>query len=88
MPAQIMPETQPRSNHLAMVGVERNLVASSLGLPPDTSIVNAFMDSGSMTVYFIVESPDLPEVKEGARPPLAAPTVRMEFDWGLPGESQ
>ena len=80
----IVPETQQQSNHLAMVGVDRNLVANALGLPPDTMIMNAFMDSGTMIVYFIVESPDLPEVTEGTRPPLASPSIKMEFDWGLP----
>lgn len=80
----VLPETKPHSNHLAMVGVDRNLVASSLGLPPEAMIMNTFMDSGTMIVYFIVESPELPEVAEGTRPPLASPSIKMEFDWGLP----
>lgn len=74
------------SNRLAMIAVDRNLLVDMVGLPHDTSIVQAFIDLASMTVFFVVQSPDLPEVKEGARPPLVNPTITTTFDWGIKNE--
>lgn len=71
------------SNRMAMVKVSRVLLAGLLEFPPETMIVQAFTDQGTLDVYLIVDHPDLPEVPEGARPPLASPTIKMEFDWGL-----
>ncbi len=74
---------QNHSNRLAIVALDRTLLANTIGLPPETQIVNAFIDLGKLEVYFVVESPDLPEVQEGHRPPLANPVIKTEFDWGL-----
>lgn len=72
------------SNHLAVLYIDRNLLSNSLGLPPETMVVGAAFDPAKREVILVVESPDLPEVKEGARPPIASPRVSISFDWGLP----
>lgn len=77
------PAKVTESNHLAMLRLDRNTLAAMIGLPHDTMIVQTFFDMGTMMVYFVVESPDLPEIEQGTRPPLAEPTVTTTFDWGL-----
>lgn len=70
--------------HMAIIRVDRNLLAHALELPPETTIINIYMDSARPTdVYMVVDHPDLPETKEGTRPPEVSPVVKIEFDWGL-----
>ncbi len=72
------------TNRMAMLKLNRLEMADYLGLPHETQVINVFTEMTTNTIYVLVESPDLPEVKEGAQPPVANPVVTTTFDWGLP----
>lgn len=71
------------SGHVALISLDRNLLSNVMGLPPETLILNAFMDGATMEVFFLIESPDLPEVPQGTRPPVVHPIITTIFDWGI-----